>query len=82
MLAARGNRRARREHAQALRAMAKRRAAVPAERCGSLVPLFFGDRWLECVLHPGHQGSHADEEGARWSETPAPPTPDSQEPNP
>lgn len=39
----------------------------PREHCGSLAPQFFdnGPR-VECVLRPGHQGSHADDRGARW----------------
>jgi hypothetical protein len=43
----------------------------PREHCGHLTP----DTGLttprtECVLHPGHQGSHADEAGCRWRLTP------------
>lgn len=39
----------------------------PREHCGSLAPQFFenGPR-VECVLRPGHQGSHADDRSARW----------------
>lgn len=43
----------------------------PAEHCGHILPGFFTDRWTECVLRPGHQGSHANHEGARWVEKPA-----------
>lgn len=45
----------------------------PAEHCGELLASFFGTSWVECVLRPGHQGSHASEEGARWFETPVTP---------
>jgi hypothetical protein len=40
---------------------------TPREHCGSLAPQFFenGPR-VECVLRPGHHGSHADDQGARW----------------
>ncbi|MEU3161813.1 hypothetical protein ABZ753_31075, partial [Streptomyces griseoincarnatus] len=43
------------------------RQATPREHCGNLSP----DTGLttvrtECVLPPGHQGSHADDVGARW----------------
>lgn len=43
----------------------------PAERCGNPAPRVGGGIWLECVLQPGHQGSHADNEGARWTWRPA-----------
>lgn len=42
----------------------------PAEHCGELAPTFglIGqpDGGTECVLRPGHSGSHADEHGMRW----------------
>lgn len=37
------------------------------EHCGDLAPQFFEHSpRVECVLNPGHQGSHANERGARW----------------
>lgn len=49
----------------------------PAEHCGELAPMFglIGQPGggTECVLRPGHSGSHADEHGMRWRlTTPAP----------
>jgi len=42
----------------------------PAEHCGNQLPPLVGDGPVtECVLGPGHQGSHANHEGARWIET-------------
>ncbi|MFF4644934.1 hypothetical protein [Streptomyces sp. NPDC001389] len=41
----------------------------PAERCGDLTPGLTGG-WLECVLRPGHHGSHADHGNTRWTEKP------------
>lgn len=39
----------------------------PDERCGELTPELFGQSPREeCVLRPGHSGSHAAESGARW----------------
>lgn len=39
----------------------------PREHCGELKPTFFeSDQHAECVLRPGHSGSHADNRGARW----------------
>lgn len=40
---------------------------TPAEHCGHLSPqtLLTTPR-TECVLRPGHQGSHADDRGCRW----------------
>ncbi|MFH9610453.1 hypothetical protein [Streptomyces sp. NPDC017448] len=44
--------------------------ARPVEHCGNQPSEVF--TWLhpgqysECVLHPGHQGSHADQHGMRW----------------
>lgn len=39
----------------------------PAEHCGEVPPTAIGARLqTECVLRPGHQGSHADETGMRW----------------
>lgn len=47
---------------------------APAERCGDLKPRFLsGERRTECVLRPGHNGSHADEHGARWRMLPGAP---------
>ncbi|RSS11378.1 hypothetical protein [Streptomyces sp. WAC08401] len=37
----------------------------PAEYCGNISPGPLGHR-TECVLRPGHQGSHADHGGGRW----------------
>lgn len=43
---------------------------TPAEYCGHLAPTFGlhgqPDGGTECVLRPGHTGSHADEHGKRW----------------
>lgn len=47
----------------------------PAEHCGNQSPTISGLRVpspTECVLRPGHQGSHADEHGMRWSLTKEP----------
>ncbi|SES03944.1 hypothetical protein [Streptomyces qinglanensis] len=39
----------------------------PPERCGDLSPTDpFGAIREECVLHPGHYGSHANDHGTRW----------------
>lgn len=39
----------------------------PTEHCGNQPPRPRDDGWLtECVLRPGHSGSHADERGMRW----------------
>ena len=39
----------------------------PRERCGDLAPQILEHcPRVECVLRPGHQGSHANERGARW----------------
>lgn len=44
----------------------------PRERCGALTPAFFEhSERTECVLRPGHSGSHAGEHGTRWWYTPA-----------
>lgn len=40
----------------------------PVERCGAILPFFEGTHPTECVLRPGHQGSHANEYGTRWIE--------------
>lgn len=37
----------------------------PAEHCGNISPGPLGYR-SECVLRPGHSGSHANETGGRW----------------
>lgn len=43
----------------------------PAERCGHILrAITTADHWTECVLTPGHQGSHANDEGCRWIERP------------
>lgn len=43
---------------------------TPVEHCGAYPPSISGapttDLHRECVLRPGHQGSHANEEGCRW----------------
>jgi hypothetical protein len=42
-------------------------ATRPREHCGHLKPQFFpSSKTTECVLHPGHPGSHADDRGCRW----------------
>jgi hypothetical protein len=39
----------------------------PAEHCGHLSPVTpLTTPRTECVLHPGHAGSHADDRGCRW----------------
>ncbi|MFZ3473129.1 hypothetical protein ACODT3_10655 [Streptomyces sp. 4.24] len=43
----------------------------PAEHCGTILRSIWDQPPTECVLRPGHQGSHADHHGARWVETPA-----------
>jgi hypothetical protein len=40
--------------------------SAPAERCGDVLTPVLGGESTECVLRPGHQGSHADEAGTRW----------------
>jgi hypothetical protein len=44
--------------------------AQPAEHCGNISPGPLGYR-SECVLRPGHSGSHANETGGRWWKTTA-----------
>ncbi|MFJ9034859.1 hypothetical protein ACIRQP_41905 [Streptomyces sp. NPDC102274] len=41
---------------------------APVERCGELTPHLLAPHRApeECVLHPGHSGSHADEHSTRW----------------
>lgn len=41
----------------------------PAEHCGAVLPGIWEQPPTECVLRPGHQGSHANHDGARWIET-------------
>lgn len=42
-------------------------AQDPREHCGNLKPPFSENtERTECVLSPGHRGSHADQHGARW----------------
>lgn len=38
----------------------------PAEWCGDTIGIPIGQGTVECVLRPGHSGSHADETGMRW----------------
>lgn len=38
----------------------------PREHCGDLKPYWTAGPRTECVLPPGHAGSHADDHGARW----------------
>jgi hypothetical protein len=45
---------------------------VPVEHCGELTPPGISSERTECVLRPGHSGSHADDRGARWWPTRAP----------
>lgn len=41
--------------------------AHPCEHCGNLAPqILEHSPRTECVLRPGHTGSHANERGARW----------------
>ncbi|WP_326768616.1 hypothetical protein OG978_32495 [Streptomyces sp. NBC_01591] len=39
---------------------------APAEYCGALSSPIFDTAPAECVLRPGHSGSHADNHGGRW----------------
>lgn len=39
---------------------------TPTEHCGDLMPAWVTEPRSECVLRPGHPGSHADDRGARW----------------
>jgi hypothetical protein len=41
-------------------------ATEPREHCGNLMPSWTAGPRNECVLRPGHHGSHADSQGARW----------------
>lgn len=41
-------------------------ATEPREHCGHLMPAWSLSPRAECTLRPGHQGSHADDRGARW----------------
>jgi hypothetical protein len=51
----------------------------PREHCGNLAPQFFeSSPRTECVLRPGHQGSHANERGGRWWYDPNPTTAEEQ----
>lgn len=43
-------------------------AGEPAEHCGAIFPAFEGAPPTECVLRPGHHGSHANEYDTRWVE--------------
>lgn len=38
----------------------------PHEHCGHLMPALVAGERTECVLRPGHSGSHADDRGGRW----------------
>lgn len=40
----------------------------PVEHCGAALPAFEDMPPTECVLRPGHQGSHANEYDTRWIE--------------
>ncbi|MFF5445449.1 hypothetical protein [Streptomyces sp. NPDC012888] len=51
--------------------LAEMLAARPAERCGAQLPSLDGGSLQECVLRPGHQGSHATHDDTRWVEKPA-----------
>ncbi|MFJ2477076.1 hypothetical protein ACIOWI_29575 [Streptomyces sp. NPDC087659] len=47
--------------------------AGPREHCGHLSPqTLLSTPPVECVLRPGHSGSHADDRGCRWMTAPAP----------
>lgn len=47
----------------------------PREHCGELSPqLLESSPRTECVLRPGHTGSHANERGGRWWYDPNPTT--------
>ncbi|NUR03417.1 MAG: hypothetical protein HOY79_44945 [Streptomyces sp.] len=46
--------------------LAARIARQPAERCGHLSPQLFTNPPTECVLRPGHSGTHANDSGGRW----------------
>lgn len=39
----------------------------PVEHCGDQLPRIGEDAFTECILRPGHQGSHANFEGTRWT---------------
>ncbi|WP_372352657.1 hypothetical protein [Streptomyces sp. KL116D] len=41
-------------------------SAGPRVHCGQLISNLFSTRAEECVLPPGHTGSHATDDGARW----------------
>lgn len=48
-------------------APAATQATEPREHCGDLKPPFSETtERTECVLRPGHTGSHADQHGTRW----------------
>ncbi|MFD3640990.1 hypothetical protein [Streptomyces griseus] len=55
---------------RAARQRDQRAPTAPAEHCGHQPSeVFTGHRpgqYSECVLRPGHQGSHADQHGMRW----------------
>lgn len=60
-------------------ASAATQATKPREHCGDLKPQFSEtNERTECMLRPGHTGSHADHNDTRWWWTDQPPT---QEPN-
>ncbi len=41
--------------------------STPREHCGDIAPTtLLTTRRTECVLRPGHSGSHADDRGCRW----------------
>ena len=47
-------------------------ATEPREHCGNLMPSWTAGPRNECVLRPGHSGSHADGHGTRWWYDPGP----------
>jgi hypothetical protein len=58
------------KHLQRHHPEASMSAPIPAEHCGNVVNRPVGGGVTECVLRPGHTGSHADQTGMRWMETP------------
>ncbi|MYR29166.1 MULTISPECIES: hypothetical protein, partial [unclassified Streptomyces] len=49
------------------------RQGGPVEHCGETVHLPLDGGQTECVLRPGHRGSHANEHGTRWNLRPTTP---------
>ncbi|MEU5284153.1 hypothetical protein AB0G97_09050 [Streptomyces sp. NPDC020755] len=55
------------EQRHQLEALRAEGLSAPAEYCGDQKPLFSEhSQRTECVLRPGHSGSHADEYATRW----------------